>query len=158
MVLSYKQLKSAPSAPKWNIKNINTWLENSNGAIEQAEVDFLKADDLITVSNTRKSWLRLRFEKYVLISTGGFFGRLGQRDGPDKTNMYGKDEPVDGIAAVATFVAVMVLLVVPLWVLAATKNMNTRLGIITAFIVILLSVITWGTSAKPLQIIAATAG
>ncbi|KAK6854128.1 hypothetical protein PG995_009221 [Apiospora arundinis] len=158
MVLSYKQLKSAPSAPKWSVKNINTWLDNNNGPIETTEVEFLKAEDLISVTNSRKSWLRLRFEKHVLSATQGFYGLLGERDGLDKTNTYGKDEPVDSIAAVVIFFVAMAMLIVPLWVLAKTENMDKRLGIITAFIAILLGVITWGTSAKPFEILAATAG
>ncbi|KAK8044179.1 hypothetical protein PG993_004203 [Apiospora rasikravindrae] len=158
MVLSYKELKSAPSAPKRNINNINTWLSNNYSPIEDAEVAFLKAKDLITVARPRKSVLRQFFEEHILIPTRGLFGLLGQRDGPDGTNVYGSDEPVDAIASVSIFVVGMGMLIAPLWILAVTHDMFRRLGVITAFIAVLLGVLTSATLAKPFEILAATAG
>lgn len=158
MVLSYRELKSVPSAPKWNINNINTWLDNANGPIEEKEVEFLKAGDLITVAPAQKSFLRQLFEKYVLVPTRGLFGLLGSRDGPDGTNVHGSDEPVDAMAAVSIFAVGIVLLIAPLWILANTHDMNKRLGVITTFIAVLLAVLTSATLAKPFEILAATAG
>ncbi|KAK7927921.1 hypothetical protein PG985_004919 [Apiospora marii] len=156
-VLSYKQLKSAPIASKRNIQNINIWLANANHPIEAAEVEYLKTADLITVTTYQKSWLRLRFEQLILGPTGGLFGLLGLRDGPEDTIRYWRDEPVDAIATVSFFFMSMSMLVAPLWVLAKMKNMDECLGVITACILILLGVITLGTSAKPCEILAITA-
>ncbi|KAK8085703.1 hypothetical protein PG997_006974 [Apiospora hydei] len=142
MLLSYKELKSAPSAPKGNINNINTWLSNNNYPIEDAEVEFLKAKDLVTVARSQK----------------GLFGLLGERNGPEGTNVYGSDEPVDAIASASVFVVGMVMLIAPLWILAVTHGMFERLGVITAFIAVLLGVLTSATLAKPFEILAATAG
>lgn len=158
MVLSYRELKSVPRAPTESIKNINTWLCNNNFPIEEKEVEFLKAEDLITVAPSRKSFLRKVFERCIFIPTKGLFGLLGSRDGPDETNVYGRDEPVDAMAAVTIFAVGIILLIAPLWILANTHDMNTRLGIITAFIAVLLGVLTSGTLAKPFEILAATAG
>ncbi|KAK8131360.1 phytase, partial [Apiospora sp. TS-2023a] len=158
MVLSYRELKSLPTAPKRNVKNINTWLYNTNFPIEKKEVEFLEARDLVSVTPSRKSFLRKLFEKFVLMPTRGLFGLLGSRDGPDGTNIHGSDEPVDTMAAVTIFVVGIILLIAPLWILANTHDMNKRLGIITTFIAVLLAVLTSATLGKPFEILAATAG
>ncbi|KAK7943546.1 uncharacterized protein PG986_012659 [Apiospora aurea] len=158
MLLSYKELKSAPSVPKGNINNINTWLSNNCYPIEDAEVESLKAKDLIPVARSQKSLLRQLFEEYVLIPTRGLFGLLGERNGPEQTNIYGSDEPMEAIASASVFVVGMVTLIAPLWTLSVTHDMFKRLGVITAFIAVLLGVLTSATLAKPFEILAATAG
>jgi hypothetical protein len=71
---------------------------------------------------------------------------------------YGTDQPIDSLAAVGVFLVAFVALVIPLWVLAIVEDTFKRLGIITAFVTVLLGVLTSATLARPFEILAVTSG
>lgn len=163
MLCRYLTLKSKPRAPKAFVKNMMTWLDNNNGPIHPKEVEFLKSNDLITVSKTQKSALRYLFEQWVLCPTMGIFGWLADKPHAnepqhDPSTVYGSDEPVDAIASGGVFIVGAIMLIIPLWILAIVEDMFRRLAIITAFIALLLMVLTSATLAKPFEILATTAG
>ncbi|RYO83118.1 hypothetical protein DL762_006286 [Monosporascus cannonballus] len=110
-----------------------------------------------------KSLLRRFFEQCVLVPTMGLFGLF--RDKHEKQNhslgpstVFGKDEPVDLLASIALFVVALVMLIAPLWILAMVEEMVSRLLVITAFVFVLLGVLSWATLARPFEVLAATAG
>lgn len=159
-------LKSRPRAAGRVVRNIRTWLENNNHPIEPKEIEFLKADDLISASATTKSSLRHLFEQWVLCPTLGLFGvfldkSVHHTQNPEilgSSTVYGRDEPVDAFASVSIFIVAFAMLILPLWILFTVDDMFKRLGVITVFITVLLGVLTSATLAKPFEILAATAG
>ncbi|KAK7954530.1 hypothetical protein PG988_015224 [Apiospora saccharicola] len=156
----YTQVKARPIAPKENVENIRNWIAaNNHNPIHPEELGFLEARDLITLAKGPKSLLRRLFERHILSSTSDLFGFLAdhrRRDG-DST-IYGQDEQIDAVVAIALFLTATVMLITPLWILAVTQSMFARLGIITCFNVLLLAVLTSATLAKPFEILAVAAG
>lgn len=51
----------------------------------------------------------------------------------------------------------ILMLVVPLWILAFVHEQTRRLGVITAFVMAFLALISFATLAKPFESLAATA-
>lgn len=51
----------------------------------------------------------------------------------------------------------IVMLIVPLWILAFVHEQTRRLGIITAFVMAFLMLMSFATLAKPFESLAATA-
>lgn len=160
----FLNLKARPLAPGSNRNNIKIWLSNNNGPIHPSEADFINTNDLITALKSPKSRLRCFFEQCILAPTNGLFGLLAEKSdnyaGSNLKNstVYGRDEPVDALAAVSLFTIAVIMLIVPLWVLAAVSGTFRRLAVITAFLVAFLGVLTWGTTSRPFEILAATAG
>lgn len=97
--------------------------------------------------------------------TKGLFGTLlrtpppyNHNDVAFKRTPQGSDEQVDSLASVTIFVSAMVMLIAPLWVLAVVESLYQKLGVITAFLLVFLAILAWGTLSKPFEILAATAG
>ncbi len=94
----------------------------------------------------------------------GLFGLLAENPtfdslpGDAETTVHGKDEHVDVLAAVSVFITAVVMLILPLWTLAVVDDMFKKLGVITAFLVVFLAVLVWGTLSRPFEVLAATAG
>lgn len=164
LLCHYLQLKSRPSAPKTNVRNIKTWLDNNNGPIQEKEVEFIIKEDLITVAKNRKSPARMFFERRILVPTNGLFGlltRKGEKEGSPSdrhTILRGNDEHVDVFGAITIFTAAAVMLIAPLWILAGVDELHQKLAAITIFLAVFLFVLSWGTSARPFEMLAATAG
>lgn len=68
------------------------------------------------------------------------------------------DGPLNAFASTSVFVAAITMLIAPLWILTKTEIMDQKLGIITAFLMLFLGVLNWGTVSRPFEILAATAG
>jgi hypothetical protein len=78
--------------------------------------------------------------------------------GGEQTTIQCSDEHVDVIASLMIFCSATTMLIVPLWILAILEQIFHKLATITAFLVIFLAILTWGTLARPFEILAATAG
>jgi hypothetical protein len=161
----YLQIKARPDAPKTNIRNIKTWLSNRSGAIHENEIRFLQSKDLITASRGEKSPLRRVFEQHILAPTLGLFGLFSTNsyevDSPEsglKTTVRGDDRQVDMGATISIFATATVMLIAPLWILAALSTIVQKLAVITTFSIVFLAVMNWGSLARPFEILAATAG
>jgi hypothetical protein len=156
------QLKAQPPASKQNIKNVKNWLFNNNGPIYEKEAEFVDKEDLITIAAGRKSSARYLFERMILVPTNGLFGLFTRRDHTNlsdcRTIVQGKDEHIDALATAAIFLAAAMMLIAPLWILAGIGETYQKLTVITIFLIVFLSVLNWGTVARPFEILAATAG
>ncbi|KAK6082936.1 hypothetical protein SCUP515_02170 [Seiridium cupressi] len=157
LLVHFLDLKTRQNAPKRIVRNIRTWLANNNQPIAMNEIEFLRADDLITVAATQKSYVRLSFERWVLGPIFWLYG-LFKKNNIDTATVYGKDEPIDVLASISVFFAALIMLVGPLWALFFVENMLKRLGVITSFVAILLLFLTSATLARPFEILAVTAG
>lgn len=81
---------------------------------------------------------------------------LGEVD--TETLLYSNDRDVEIFTTVAIFLAGAIMLVAPLWILQAIHVFQGRLVVITVFILVFLSILTWSTVGKPFEVLAATAG
>jgi len=94
----------------------------------------------------------------------GLFGvvptqSLDHHDAPFRATIHASDEHVDTLASFMIFFAATIMLIAPLWILALVAEESLhRLGTITGFLVLFLAILTWGTLARPFEILAATAG
>ncbi|RYP90704.1 hypothetical protein DL770_003169 [Monosporascus sp. CRB-9-2] len=90
----------------------------------------------------------------------GLFRDKQEKQSPSfsPSTVFGKDEPVDLLASIALFVVASVMLIAPLWILAMVEDMVSRLVVITAFVFVLLGVLSWATLARPFEVLAAAAG
>ena len=163
MLCHYIQLKARPQPSRNVMQNVRTWLSNRNEPINTQELSFINARDLITAAKFEKSKIRRLFEQFILAPTSGLFGLLlrtppGDEAYAESTTVMGEDEHVDAIAAAAIFIVALTMLIAPLWTLAVLEDIFRKLAVITAFTLVLLLVLTWGTLARPLEILAAAAG
>ncbi|KAF6800938.1 phytase [Colletotrichum sojae] len=158
---------SAPApapAPNLNIQNVKTRLGNRNQPIHFDEVDFVNQGDLISLASSKKPALRRAFEQNVLARTSGLWGLFPagpkrQRGKDDiSTTLQGDDGRVDLVARVAIFLVVLSMLITPLWALAYMHDMKGELAVITSFTLVLLVFLASGTTARPFEMLAATAG
>jgi hypothetical protein len=117
-------------------------------------------EDLISISKSEKAAMRQFIESHIVFRLHW----LWKKDPPPETRdvdkevrRYGSDEKIDRITTIAILVVGLSMLVAPIWILAVVSNAYTKLGVITAFIVIFLSVVSHATVAKPAETLAATA-
>jgi hypothetical protein len=153
-------------APERNIKNIESWFENNDGAIMDAETDFIKhRDELISMSSP-KSIARQWFEDQVLLPTGlklGVFKKThGQRSAlslrDQKSTYVFSDRAMDILESIAVFSMASLMLIAPLWILETMNSLKQKLIVITVFVILCLGFLSLATLARPFEKLAATAG
>lgn len=144
--MDHSKLKSCPNATDFQIKNVRTWLNNSNGAIHEDETKFIESDgDLIPVVPKLKTPLHRfidRFEIFKRVScltdrkvsprcthSEDFnvvaHPKISKRnkklyDEEDfelQTAIYNKESRIDKIVTCAIIVIGLAMLLVPLWLL-----------------------------------------
>lgn len=77
----------------------------------------------------------------------------------DSENLQIYDDNIVNIwASSITFLLATFMLVVPLWILQAVNGLSHRLAIITVFMLLCLSFLTFATVGRPFERIAGTAG
>lgn len=67
------------------------------------------------------------------------------------------DKKIDEFITFTTVLIGLVMLIAPIWILAYTHPVAAKLAIITAFILLFLALVSFGTNAKPFESLAATA-
>lgn len=67
------------------------------------------------------------------------------------------DERIDIFVTFTSVVIGLAMLIAPIWILAYTAPVAAKLAIITAFILLFLALVSFGTNAKPFESLAATA-
>lgn len=141
---------------------MKTWLKNTNNPIIEEEIRFLENDDFITVASLPKPALRRLVERVLFYARDWLYlipMKIRYRvDEDDPLTIYGSGEPVDMLGSCSIFTAAFVVLIAPLWILVLFEDTRTKLGVITAFVTVLLGILTFGTLAKPFEVLAATAG
>jgi hypothetical protein len=70
---------------------------------------------------------------------------------------YTSDKRIDSFITVLIVGVGMCMLIAPMWILEFLTTPLSKLGTITAFIVVFLGMINYASTAKPFEILAATA-
>lgn len=128
------------------------------------ETAFIQHDgELLSVSRP-KSVARQWFEQHIVYSTRAFLG-LFRRAAHPHPGLQGTqqvylfdDSAVDTSASIAIFVMVVIMLITPLWILQKLQEMQSKLVVITIFIILCQAFLTAATMGRPFERLAATAG
>ncbi|OTA63160.1 hypothetical protein K449DRAFT_37642 [Hypoxylon sp. EC38] len=164
MLLNHCSLRNLAAAPKRNVKNIESWFLRNNGAIMEEERRFIKHHDDLVSGNKEKSSLREFFENQIILRTTALLGLFKRQMPPsmsprDQKEVYHfSDQIIDTFGSVAVFIAAILMLIVPLWILQAMEDIRWKLAIITIFVVTCLLFLTLATLGRPFERLAATAG
>ncbi|KAI1413760.1 hypothetical protein F5Y13DRAFT_198111 [Hypoxylon sp. FL1857] len=164
LLLNHHQLRNMTTAPKRNIKNIESWFLSNPGAIMDEETHFIKHHNDLISGCREKSFLREFFEDQIVLRTMVFLGLFKRQAPPsmsrrDQNEVYHfSDQAMDALGSVAVFIVALLMLVAPLWILQALEDTHWKLATITFFVVICLLFLTLATLGKPFERLAATAG
>ena len=160
LVLQHSQLKARPPVPKKDISSVKNWLYNKENAILEPETEYIeRSSDLFSVVPKAKSPLRVLLEhsnRFRLL-------KLWQEKNVDAAGYsdenvhYFSDEKIDRFIATFIMVLGLIMLIAPLWILAFLGGVVQRLGVISAFIVLFVALISVTTVAKPFESLAAAA-
>ncbi|KAI8633267.1 hypothetical protein F5Y19DRAFT_294844 [Xylariaceae sp. FL1651] len=165
-VLRYSKMRRLFPAPERNVQNLKTWFENNEGAIMEAETQFIQHRDELVSMSAQKSALRQWFEDQVVYRTHTKFGMFKKQaqsssilSTQDQKSTYTvSDEAIDIFGSFAVFVAALTMLVTPLWILQSLDTLQQKLIVITIFIMICLAFLSLATLGRPFESLAATAG
>ena len=163
MFLQYSQLMSLQRTPSRCIDNVKNWFYNNNGAIVAQETKFIEQRDLIPIYQRTKSNLRLLVDPWIARLSKGPLrmlqrAELGEAGSIDEVNTYCTDDHmVDKCFDMLSVVVGLTLIITPLWILQALNDMQTRLAIITGFVVVFFTIFSFATTGRPYEILAATA-
>lgn len=82
---------------------------------------------------------------------------LDPRHNPMNTISYFSENRIDHVVNSIVLVIGITMLVAPMWILQAATSPKAKLGIITTFIILFLSLVSYATAAKPTEALGATA-
>lgn len=131
-----------------------------DGAIDPEESLFIHKNDLIPIIHTSKSVIRDFFEAHVFFRVHGLLRQKPPEDvelGEMEARKYISNAYVEVVTAVCILIAGMLLLIVPLWILPVLETQNSKLGLITGFVITFLLVMWVATTARHLERLGATA-
>lgn len=152
LLCQYTELKSRPRASQRSIRNIRIWLSDNYSPIHPLEAEFInKPSDLVSLARSPKPPFQRLVEQLIFVPARLFYG---------STPPHGLNDAVDTLASLMIFLVAAAMLVAPLWILAmvVVEDPFDRLATVTGFLVLFLAMFTWGTLARPFEILAATAG
>ncbi|KAK4075168.1 uncharacterized protein Triagg1_4832 [Trichoderma aggressivum f. europaeum] len=116
-------------------------------------------DDLICVVQKEKPPLRRVMDSSRIFRTMSLWetkrGNLSAHDIENVT--YFSEKRLDLFISLITTTIGLAMLVTPLWILQSTTNLQSKLIVITVFIVVFLLVLSFGMVAKPFEALGATA-
>ncbi|KAK8085716.1 hypothetical protein PG997_006987, partial [Apiospora hydei] len=164
LLLNYSQLRAQKAAPGWNVNNLRNWFINNRGAIMQNESTFPDHEaELLSLSSGSNTFARRYFQNHVLYPIGKatkLFTKTPRFMTPrDAKNVHMfSDESTETFVTASLFFAAVLMLITPLWILQAIQSMQLKLGVITAFIVVFLGFLTYATTGRAFERLAATAG
>ncbi|KAK6854675.1 hypothetical protein PG995_009768 [Apiospora arundinis] len=164
LLLDYSQLRAQKVATRWNVTNVRNWFRNNEGAIMPNESTFTDHEaELLSISNGSSTFARRFFQNSVVYPFGratNLFTKQPRFMSPrDARHVHVfSDESVETVVTVSLFLAAILMLISPLWILQALQSMQLKLGVITVFIVVFLGFLTYCTTGRAFERLAATAG
>lgn len=157
-------MQERPDATDRQIKNVKNWFHNNPNAIHIEETKFLDAEDGLTALIPRRRVpLRNLINHFDWLLRWTPLRVKDVRDGDNKQIVHNKNSIIDGIM---TFLVVSVgvgMLLAPLWILQTfmlhpdMNTFQTRLGIISGFIILTTALLSGVTRAQPFEVLGATA-
>jgi hypothetical protein len=162
-MLLHSELRARPVAAKQQVASVSNWLFNKENAINSSETAYLDhTSDLVPLVPKPKSSLRKLLEKSRRFRLSRFW-RTQPSDTCDHLGVdtgdtyYSSDEKIEQFASLVILFLGVVMLVAPLWALEFVHGPVNRLGLITVFIVLFVTLVSLATVAKPFESLAAAA-
>lgn len=147
LLASYSELRSRPKPRRKDIDSVSNWFFNQRDAISERETKYItQIGDLIPVVPKTVSPLR------GLLERSSHFRLLGlwEKRSPDTGNVhYLSDARIDSFVHSIIIVVGLAMLIAPLWILAFVTGLTQRLGVITAFVIVFLPVVTFTWLGRP---------
>lgn len=160
-VLQQSKLRRVPEAPHRDIRSIKNWHHNHDYvAIAAEEQEYLEHEkDLICLVQKDKTPLRRLIDTSLTIRTLPMWKHKDKAaaDYDAEHVSYYSDSRMDKTASVVIVAVGVVMLITPIWVLQAMDGLRAKLGIITAFVLIFLLVLSFAMASKPFEALGATA-
>ncbi len=158
-LVTYAQIKSWKSAEKRQIQNVENWFTNHPTAICDEEQSFIRAGgDVTALRFISKSPLRRLLQKCHPLVLSSLFRLKRRPDHVDtNTTFYPSNTAFDAFINVVVIAVGLMLLIGPMWTLQFVTDDVKRLAIITGFTLLFTSILTGATTAKPFEVLAATA-
>lgn len=173
-MLQQAELKKFPQAARPDLKSVRNWHFNHGGKdLEDGEVDLTccaispeeqeylnHPQDLFSVVPREKAPLRRLLDRSRKFRIASFWK---SKDAPglpiydQDVITYTSDKRIDRFVTVLIVGSGTMMLLVPMWILQALDKSNHKLGVITAFVVVFLGLVSYATVAKPFETLAATA-
>ncbi|PVH88906.1 hypothetical protein DL98DRAFT_622567 [Cadophora sp. DSE1049] len=173
-MLQQSELKKFPQAARQDLQSVRNWHFNHGGKdLENGEVDLTccaispeeqeyldRPQDLFSVVPREKAPLRRLLDRSRKFRIASFWRSNEAPSLPiydQDVITYTSDKRIDRFVAVLIVWIGTVMLLVPMWILQALDKSNHKLGVITAFVVVFLGLVSYATVAKPFETLAATA-
>ncbi|KAI0185565.1 hypothetical protein EV127DRAFT_441135 [Xylaria flabelliformis] len=155
------QLREYVRAPLRDIKSLRTWHANhQNRAIDEEEQRYLEnQQDLIRLKSIDKTPLRNWIDNSLALRTLSIWKKQS-RAVPDyeaKNVSYYSNTSMDAFASGMIVFIGASLLITPIWILQAIENLQIKLAVITAFVLVFLLVLSFVMVSKPFEALGATA-
>ena len=160
LILQHSQIRARPQVPKKDICSLENWFYNNGNAILTEETSYTKhPSDLFSLMPTPKSPLRSLLERSSHFRLLKLWQRkdIDHSTSQDENVHYISDEKIDSFIATFIMCLGLIMLIVPLWILAFLGCLVQQLGIISAFIVLFVALVSITTVAKPFESLAAAA-
>ncbi|KAI1123516.1 hypothetical protein F5Y10DRAFT_251693 [Nemania abortiva] len=160
-LIQQSQLRDYVRAPSRDVKSLRTWHANHREmAIDENEHKYLEQNqDLIRLRSNDKTPLRNWIDSSLALRTLSIWQKHSRAiPNYEMSNIsYYSNASMNGFAsAVIAFVGAS-LLVTPIWILQAIKNLQSKLAVITAFILVFLLILSFTMVSKPLEALGVTA-
>ncbi|KAI1110376.1 hypothetical protein F5Y14DRAFT_429218 [Nemania sp. NC0429] len=160
-LIQQSQLREYVRAPSRDIKSLKTWHANhQNVAIVEEEHSYLgQSQDLVRLRSHEKTPLRNWIDNSLALRTLSIWKKQsrGIPEYEASNISYYSNASMDAFAsAVIVFIGASIL-VTPIWILQAINNLQIKLAIITAFVLVCLLLLSFVMVSKPFEALGATA-
>ncbi|KAI1743328.1 hypothetical protein F4680DRAFT_409826 [Xylaria scruposa] len=156
LVSQHSELRSRPRVLSKDIHSIRNWFEMHHNAILADETEYINHErDLFSMVTRPRSPLRKLLERS---SHFRLFSLWQKRSLDEDRIRYTSELRIELCASIIVIVIGLAMLITPLWILANVGDTVLRLAVITAFVVAFLPLVTFSSTARPFETLAATAG
>lgn len=157
---SYSRIGTRSSVIARDVQSVETWHEANPSAIHDEELGYLKRrDDLIYVNPKSSDSVLRRLLTGVTSRSVPWFRRHPsdkQAYDPNITVLH-DEERAEAVFAKTTIFVGLLMLIGPIWILEFVAGSLQRLGVITAFILLFLVLVSFATTARAFESLAAAA-
>lgn len=159
-VNTYSQLATRPRVAARDIRSLKRWIAGWPNAILDEEMGYIdQTDDLVYVAQKSESSVNRNFKDFALLGRPWFRRYPKEKMEYTMENVSLHDEErAEAFFTRATMLLGLAMLIGPLWILESVSGPLQRLGVITSFILLFFILVSFITTAKPFESLAAAAG
>ena len=155
-MIQQSTIRSRPKVDPTILRCMSTWFRRHGNAILSEETEYLTHKrDLFAIVAKDKSPLRRLIERTPAFLLHRLAGKQPKEG--DIIHYLAERRTEYLVSAVLTLLG-LAMLITPLWILSFVEDQVKRLSVITCFVVAFLPIVTFTSSARPFELLAATAG